>query len=210
MRVLLTGASGMVGQGVLRECLRADDVTAVVSLGRSPSGVQDQKLRELPLDAALDGTFDACFFCLGVSSAGMTEEAYTRVTYGLTLDLAARVQACSPDAVFTYVSGAGTRSDEGGGMWARVKGRTENALIAMFGERAYLFRPGLIRPLHGARSKTASYRWAYYAIWPLLPILVGLGAGTTTERLGRAMLAVARHGDADKHPGTKAINRLGA
>jgi uncharacterized protein YbjT (DUF2867 family) len=212
VRILLTGASGMVGGGVLRECLRAADVTEVVSIVRAPTGEADPKLTELvapdPRAVRLDGAFDACFFCLGVSSAGITEEAYTKVTYELTLAIARELANGSPRPCFTYVSGAGTRGDENGGMWARVKGRTENALIALFGERAYMFRPGLIRPMHGARSKTTSYRMFYIAAWPLMPLLSAVGIATTTERIGCAMLALARHGDATKIVGTRDINRL--
>jgi uncharacterized protein YbjT (DUF2867 family) len=204
VRVLLFGATGMVGQGVLRECLLAPDVERAVTVGRSATGQSHPKLRELvaldlfdlsSLEPELAG-FDACFFCLGVSSAGMSEEAYTRVTHDLTLSVARTLVRHNPRMTFVYVSGAGTDSTERGrSMWARVKGRTENALLALF-ESAYMFRPGLIQPLHGIRSRTTWYRVLYVFVAPAVPLLRRLmpNAVTTTEQMGRAMLAVARRG----------------
>jgi uncharacterized protein YbjT (DUF2867 family) len=217
MKVLVFGASGMVGQGVVRECVRAIDVTEVVAVGRAPSGLPaDPKFREIvhadlsdvtAIDDQLAG-FDACFFCLGVTSAGLDEAAYTRVTYDFTLAPARALARHSPGITFIYVSGAGTDSTEKGrSMWARVKGRTENALLALF-PNAYMFRPGGIQPRHGARSKTRSYRIAYAIAWPLLPLLKLVGAITTTERVGLAMLNVARRGADTKLLGTRDINRL--
>ena len=194
----------MVGQGVLRESLIAPDVTRVVTLGRSATGQHHEKLREIvradlsnvPSYAPELDRFDACFFCLGVSSAGMTEERYTRVTYDLTLAIAQALARLNPSMTFIYVSGMGTDSSERGGtMWARVKGRTENALLKL-PFKAYMFRPGLIIPLHGITSRTAWYRVLYVMLKPLLPIVkkVFPGSVTTTEQVGRAMLAVAREG----------------
>ena len=205
MNVLLFGASGMVGQGVLRECLLAPDVLSVVTIVRSASGRQHPKLRELvhpdllnysAIEAELSG-FDACFFCLGVSSAGMSEADYTRISYSYTLAAAETLARLNPQMTFTYVSGAGTDSTEQGrSMWARVKGRTENALLRLPFKGAYMFRPGMIQPLHGIRSKTASYQMLYTLLGPLLPLLRRLFPRqiTTTEQVGQAMLAVARHG----------------
>jgi uncharacterized protein YbjT (DUF2867 family) len=216
MKILVFGASGMIGQGVLRECLRAPDVSEVIVVGRTPLGVTDAKLREVvhadftdftPVEAQL--ACDACLFCLGVSSAGMSEADYTRVTYDYTLAAARSIVKVSPQAVFIYVSGAGTDSTEKkGGMWARVKGKTENALLAMPFRAVYMFRPGGIQPMHGAKSKTRSYRIAYTVAWPLLPLLKAVGAITTTERMGLAMLNAVRHGAPAKLLGTKAINQL--
>ena len=182
MKVRLFGATGMVGQGVLRECLRAEDVERVVTVGRSASGVEDAKLREIlspdlksllrseesrGLESDLTG-FDACFFCLGVSSSGMKEAEYERVTYGLTMAAAKALSRLNPETAFIYVSGAGTDSTEMGRvMWARVKGKTENALLRLPLE-AYMFRPGLIEPLDGIRSKTRLYRVMYMLMKPLL------------------------------------------
>ena len=205
MNVILFGASGMVGQGVLRECLRDPQVGRVLSVARSAGGALHPKLRELvhadlfdlqPVRAELAG-YDACFFCLGVSSAGMSEDAYWRVTFDLTLAAARTLAYLNPLMSFVYVSGAGTDSTEKGHvMWARVKGATENALLALPFRAAYMFRPGIIQPLHGVRSKTGSYRVFYTLAAPLLPLARALWPSqvTTTEQVGRAMLKVARDG----------------
>lgn len=205
MKVLLLGATGMVGQGVLRECLLADDVAEVVTLGRTPTGQQDPKLRELvhadlfdcsAIEAQLSG-FDAGFFCIGATSSGMTEAGYTRLTHDLTLAVAQTLARLNPSMCFVYVSGAGADSSETSTtMWKRVRGRLENALQRLPFEAVYVFRPGIIQPLHGIRSKTDAYRWFYSLSRPLLPLLRALMPGTvlSTEIVGRAMLSVARHG----------------
>ena len=209
MKILLFGATGMVGQGVLRECLLDPDVQLVQTLGRSATGVQQPKLREIvhadllhysSIEADLSG-FDACFFCLGVSSAGMKEEAYERLTYGMTLAAAETLSRLNPQMTFVYVSGSGTDSSEQGRtMWARIKGKTENALLRLPFKAAYMFRPGFIEPLYGARSRTTAYRVIYTLAKPLLPLLRWAmpNAILTTEQIGRAMLIVARRG-APKH-----------
>jgi uncharacterized protein YbjT (DUF2867 family) len=205
MDLILFGATGMVGQGVLRECLRAADVARVVAVGRSTSGASHPKLRELiradlfDLDAMADELtgFDACFFCLGVSSAGMAEPDYTRLTHDLTLAVAETLVRLNPRMTFVYVSGAGTDSSERGRvMWARVKGRTENALSRLPFRAVYLFRPGIIQPLHGAVSRTRSIRLLYAVLRPILPLLRRLMPNQvlTTEAMGQAMLAAARDG----------------
>jgi uncharacterized protein YbjT (DUF2867 family) len=205
MKVLLFGATGMVGQGVLRECLLDPDVTQVVCVGRSATGQVHPKLRELVVadPGDLSGILfdllrlDACFFCLGVSAAGMSEEAYRRITYDLTLSAAQTLARLNPEMTFVYVSGAGTDSSErGGSMWARVKGATENALMRLPFKAAYMFRPGGIQPLHGVRSKTALYRWLYVFAGPLFGLLRRVAPGwvTTSEQVGRAMLVVAKRG----------------
>ncbi|AJE81246.1 MULTISPECIES: NAD(P)H-binding protein [Streptomyces] len=203
MHVLLFGASGMVGQGVLRECLRDEGVASVRAVVRAPLGVSHPKLRELRHQdftdfSALTAEFadtDACFFCLGVSAAGYDEREYTTVTYDYAL-AAARALPAKPELAFVYVSGEGTDgTEQGRRMWARVKGRTENALLARDFE-AYMFRPGFIKPLHGARSRTRWYRLFYLATSWLYPVLRLLGPAhvTTTENVGRAMLVVSRRG----------------
>jgi len=205
MRVLLFGATGMVGQGVLRECLLAPDVESVLAVGRSPLRERHQKLRELlvpdlfdlaPHASELTG-YTACFFCLGVSSAGMSEAGYRHLTLDLTLSVAGLVARQNPGLTFVYVSGAGT--DPAGrsrSMWARVKGETENALLRLPFESAYLFRPGYIQPVHGVTSRTPWYRLAYAVLGPLFPLWRRLFPRlvTTTELVGRAMLAAARQG----------------
>jgi len=204
MRVILFGATGMVGQGVLRECLLDDAVTEVLSVGRSSVGTTNTKLREVigpdpsdlsSVDSELGG-FDACLFCLGVSSAGMGEDAYRRITYDLTLAVARTLASANPGMCLIYVSGTGTDSTEKGRtMWARVKGATENALFELM-PNAYMFRPGIIQPLHGIRSRTRAYRVFYAAARPLFPVLRRLFPRRviTTEQVGRAMINVAARG----------------
>jgi uncharacterized protein YbjT (DUF2867 family) len=205
MKVILFGATGMVGQGVLRECLLDPDVESILVVGRSSVAQQHAKLREIvrsdlfdlsALETDLRG-FEACFFCPGVSSAGMKEDLYRRVTYDLTLAVASTLARLNPGMAFIYVSGAGTDSSERGRMmWARVKGATENALLRLPFKAAYMFRPAAIVPLHGIKSKTKVYRALYAAIGPLLPLLYVAAPKyvTTTEQLGRAMIRVAKDG----------------
>jgi uncharacterized protein YbjT (DUF2867 family) len=221
MNVLLFGATGMVGQGVLRECLQARDVALVQTVGRKATDQQNAKLKEVVQDNLFDVDamaselqgFDACFFCLGVSAAGMTEAAYSHLTYDLTLAVAEKLAAWNPGMTFTYVSGAGTDSTEQGrSMWARVKGRTENALQRLPFKAVYVFRPGVIQPLHGIRSKTASYQLFYSLTKPLLTPLRTLLPNhiLTTEMVGQAMLAVVRHGYAKAVLETADIRALAA
>jgi uncharacterized protein YbjT (DUF2867 family) len=195
----------MVGQGVLRECLRAVDVEFVQTVGRTATGQQHPKLREMVRPSLMDFSdvesqlqnFDACFFCLGVSSAGLSEAQYTRVTYDLTLAAAQTLLRLNPQMTFVYVSGAGTDSTEKGrSMWARVKGRTENALGALPFKAVYLFRPGVIQPLDGIHSQTRSYRVLAVLFRPFFPMLRALFPLQilSTRSIGQAMLAVARNG----------------
>ena len=205
MKVILFGASGMVGQGVLRECLLDPEVTSVLSIVRSSTGQQHPKLREIvhkdffdfsSIEPELSG-LDACFFCLGVSSAGMSEENYRRVTYDIALAAAQTLVKLNPNMTFIFISGAGTDSSEHGRvMWARVKGQTENALLRLPFKAAYMFRPGVIVPLHGIKSRTMLYRIPYAVLGPILPLLKRLFPKyvTTTEKLGRAMLTAAKRG----------------
>jgi uncharacterized protein YbjT (DUF2867 family) len=204
MKVMIYGATGMVGQGVLRACLREPDVELVVTIGRTATGVQTAKLREIVhrdmesyagMEAAL-AEFNACFFCLGVTSNGMKEADYSRVTYGFTLAAAEALSRVNPGMTFIYVSGSGTDSTEKGrAMWARIKGRTENALLKL-PLSAYMFRPGFIQPMDGIQSKTPSYRIFYKVLGPLLPVLRWAlpNQVLTTQEIGQAMLAVAKHG----------------
>ena len=209
MKVILFGASGMVGQGVLRECLLDPAVTTVLSIVRSSTGQQHPKLREIvhndfldfsSLAAEMSGA-DACLFCLGVSSAGMSEESYRRVTHDITLAAAGTLVKLNPNMTFVFISGAGTDSSEHGRMmWARVKGQTENELLRLPFKAAYMFRPGVIVPLHGIKSRTMLYRVPYAVLGPILPLLQRLFPKyvTTTEKLGRAMLTAGKQG-APKH-----------
>jgi uncharacterized protein YbjT (DUF2867 family) len=204
MKVILFGATGMVGQGVLRECLLADEVESVLAIVRRPTGKKHAKLHELAhqdfydfsaIEADLAG-YDACFFCLGVSSLGMNEKDYTRVSYDITMAAARVLVRLNPGMTFIYVSGAGTDSTEHGRlMWARVKGRVENELLGMF-KGACMFRPAYIQPLHGVAAKSTMTRIAYAAVGPLYPVWKALFPKyvTTTEQVGRAMIQVAKHG----------------
>ena len=204
MKVLIFGATGMVGQGVLRECLLDPEVELAVTVGRTATGAQDAKLREIVLADMKNYTeiedqlagFDACFFCLGVSSSGMKEADYARVTYDLTLAAAETLSRVNPQMTFIYVSGQGTDSSERGRtMWARVKGRTENALLRL-PLKTYMFRPGMIEPLDGIKSKTPAYRLLYKICGPLLPALRWTFPNQvlSTREIGQAMLAVAKRG----------------
>ncbi|ULA64301.1 MAG: hypothetical protein LZF86_120022 [Nitrospira sp.] len=219
MNILIFGATGMVGQGVLHECLTAPDVDQVMTVGRTPVEQTHSKLKQLvqadpmALDTCeqeLQG-FDACFFCLGVSSSGMSEAAYRRITYDVTLHAATVLARVNPGMCFIYVSGAGTDSSEQGrSMWARVKGKTENDLQKLPFRGVYLFRPGVIQPLHGIQSKTSSYRIFYRLANPFLSLIrrVCPSAITTTADIGQAMLHAARQGDARRIIEAKDINRL--
>lgn len=203
MKILIYGATGMVGHGVLHACLDADDVESVTSIGRTPLGYTHPKLRELihadlynyaGLEESLRG-FDACFFCLGTSSAGKTEAAYSRITYDLTLAAAQVLLKLNPNMVFTYISGASTDSSEQGkSMWARVKGKTENALLRLPFKGAYMFRPGLIRATDGAVSKTPVYRLFYTLFSPFIPLLHRAFPNhvVSTREIGVSMLSLVR------------------
>jgi uncharacterized protein YbjT (DUF2867 family) len=205
VKVVLFGATGMVGRGVLRECLLDPDVESVLAVVRKASLPPHDKLREIvhqdvydlaTIEGRLSG-YDACFFCLGVSSVGMKEETYRRVTYDLTVSVAKTLAKLNPTMTFIYVSGAGTDSTERGrSMWARVKGRTENTLLETPFKAVYLFRPAYIQPLHGVRTKTAWYGALYAVMRPFYPVLKMLFPNyvTTTECLGRAMLSVTTRG----------------
>jgi hypothetical protein len=187
----------MVGQGVLRECLRDSDVEIVLLIGRGPIAQQHPKIRQIvrpdPGDLALvqsDVTgYDAAFFCLGVSSAGMSAATYRRITYDLTIRAARTLAQQNPGMTFIYVSGKGTDSAERGRLaWARVKGATENALLRMPFKAAYMFRPGAIRPMHGEAPKANVTRIALKLMGWTIPLIqtIAPNAVTTTERMGRA------------------------
>ena len=219
MKVILFGATGMVGQGSLRECLLDPGIESVLAVGRSPIAQRHPKLREILRDSFLDYSaiesqltgYDACFFCLGVSSVGMSEERYRHLTYDITLAAATALARQNPQMVFVYVSGQGTDSTEQGRlMWARVKGKTENDLFKLPFKAAYMFRPAAIQPLHGIRSKTAWIQAIYVITAPLLSLLhrVAPKYVTTTEQIGRAMIKVARDGYPRPVLENEDINRL--
>ena len=204
MRALLFGGSGMIGQGVLRECLLRPEVTEVISVGRTPLEQKHEKLKELLRKDLSDWTgaeeqltgIDAVFFCLGVSSGGMSEAEYTRLSYELPMNVAQVLKKTSPGLTFCFISGAGTDSTEKGRtMWARVKGRTENALQKLGFKAVYCFRPGYIQPMDGIVSKTPSYRTMYKFTGQLYPLFKGFKKFvTSTRQIGFAMVAVAVKG----------------
>ncbi len=205
MKVIIFGTTGMIGQGALRECLLAPDVEKVLSVVRTSAGRERPKLREVvhrnfldfsPLEGELTG-FDAAFFCLGVSSVGMDPEQYRVVTFDISVAAGRLLAKLNPGMTFIYVSGMGTDSSERGRVrWARVKGQTENALLQLPFKAAYMLRPALIQPMHGITSKTGLYRAVYAITAPLIPALRRALPKyfTTTEQMGRAMLALARRG----------------
>lgn len=204
MKVVLFGATGMVGQGVLRECLRDAEVERVLVIGRRSIGNQNEKIREILHRDFLDFSsiadqlsgYDACFFCLGISSVGMNERDYYHMTYEFTMAAAQVLAKQNPGMTFIYVSGAGTDSTEKGRLaWARVKGKTENTLFKL-PFKAYAFRPGYVQPLDGIKAKTKLYSVLYSVVGALYPLLrtVFPKYVTTTEQVGRAMICVAKKG----------------
>ncbi|MGG7104195.1 NAD(P)H-binding protein [Rhodococcus sp. 24CO] len=201
MKVVVFGATGMVGNSVLRECLTDSRIDTVVTVGRNPITIGDAKIVDIVHRDLLDLTSiegdltgaDACFFCLGASSAGMNETDYTRITRDLTLAAATTLARLNPQMVFVYVSGESADSTETSTtMWKRVRGATENALLAL-PLTVYIFRPGFIRPRPGSPSKTWWYK-AFYQVsaglYPLLRIVLP-GSVTTSENIGTAMITLA-------------------
>jgi uncharacterized protein YbjT (DUF2867 family) len=219
MKVILFGATGMVGSGVLKECLADARVLSVLVVGRSTCGMTHPKVHEIiradffdyaDIKADLAG-YDACLFCLGVSAARLNEKQYHRLTYELTVATAKAIVALNPTLTFCYVSGAGTDSTERGRfMWARVKGKTENHLLRLPFKAAFMFRPGFIQPLKGVRSKTKLYQAIYTLVGPLYPLLRRLAPKyvTTTENVGRAMIRVAASGYSKRIIESHDINEL--
>ena len=221
MNVLLFGATGMVGQGALLECLDDPDVASVLAVVRKPTGTTHPKLREVlhsdftdysAIEAEM-ATCEVCLFCLGVSAAGMTEEAYRHITYDYTLAAAKTMARLRPDSVFLYVSGEGTDTAERSRMmWARVKGRTENDLLKLPFKAAYMFRPGYIQPARGVRSGTPLYQAIYTTVGFLFPVFKAVVPGmvTSSDVVGRAMIAAVRAGGPSRVIETREINALGA
>ena len=199
MKVIITGCSGMVGKGVLLECLDAPEIQEVLSLGRRKLNLSHPKLKELVIDNFEDYSavqeqlkgYDACYFCLGISSAGMKEAEYSKITYDFTLALARTLVQLNPQMLFTYVSGAGTDSTEKGrSMWARVKGKTENDLLSLGFRQAVMFRPGMIIPERGIKSQTKSYQFMYDNFMWLVKLIrfISPNSVVTTTDIGRAMV----------------------
>ena len=214
-KVIITGTTGMIGKGVLYECLDHPEITEVLVINRTSLGMQHAKLKEVlhkdfsdlcAIKETLQG-YDACYFCLGVSVVGMNEEKYTNLTYNLTTHFAETV--INPNMTFIYVSGTGTDSTEQGRtMWARVKGRTENALLAMPFKKSYMFRPGMIIPLKGIKSGTGWYNAIYTILRPFFPLFLRSSNITDTTRIGIAMINVLLNGSDKTHLENKDINAL--
>jgi uncharacterized protein YbjT (DUF2867 family) len=215
LKVIITGSTGMVGEGVLHECLLHPDVEAVHVLNRRPCKILHPKLTEIlygdffnftSIENKLEG-FNACFFCLGVSSVGMKEEKYYHITYDITMALASVLARVNPGMVFCYVSGVGTDSTEKGrSMWARVKGKTENKLMEMFPKKAYMFRPGYIQPTKGLKNTYKIYRMLgfTYPLWKLVfPRYV-----TTLRNIGIAMINTVIRGYEKQVLECQDINKL--
>jgi uncharacterized protein YbjT (DUF2867 family) len=218
LRVIITGATGMVGKGVLLQCLDDQRVATVLVINRQTIGLEHPKLTEIihkdfydlsGIEHRLAG-YDACFFCLGVSAFRMKENDYHRITYDLTIHMAETLLKLNPGMCFCYVSGQGTASSEKGSMWARIKGKTENRLLSMPFRSAFMFRPGYIQPMRNIRSRTAVYNAVYVVLKPLYPLLkkIAPNALTTNEAVGKAMIHVAAHGYPKKHLDPGDINML--
>ncbi|WP_046242907.1 NAD-dependent epimerase/dehydratase family protein [Hymenobacter terrenus] len=201
IRAIITGATGMVGEGVLLECLRSSDVEAILVLGRKPIGIKHRKLREVlhadfqnlsAIENELTG-YNACFFCAGISSVGVSKPEYERITHDLTLHVAHTLVRLSPEMTFEYVSGDGTDSrEQSRSHWARVKGRTENELLALPFRQAYMFRPGLMRPVPGQRNVPRLMRaiaWFYPVVRRLAP-----AHACELRDVGQAMIAAVLEG----------------
>lgn len=220
MKVIIFGTTGMVGQGVLRECLIDPEVESVLSVVRRSSGQTHAKLKELLHDNFFDFSkiendlrgYDACFFCLGITSVGMSEQEYQRITYDITIAVAQTLLKLNPNLTFVFVSGTGTDSTEKSKtMWARIKGKTENALLQMPFKAKYMFRPAFIQPAHGIVSKTKLYRVFYLLMAPVYPLLKLIFPRhvTTTEKVARAMIRVVKHGASKNILENADINEIG-
>ena len=205
MNVVIFGATGMIGQGVLRECLIDSTITRLLTVGRSAASASDPRLQQIvhadlfdldAIAAQLTG-LDACFFCLGITSVGLNETDYTRITYDITMAVARTLARTSPQMTFVFTSGVGADSSEKGSvMWARVKGKAENAVLALPFKASYVVRPGALQPLHGIKSRTGWYQALYTVLWPAMSLARRLAPRhiLTTEQMGRAMIRVAQRG----------------
>jgi uncharacterized protein YbjT (DUF2867 family) len=219
LKVVITGATGMVGKGVLLECLDNDDIDSVLLINRRSIDMDHPKLKEIihkdfhdlsSIEDQLSG-YDACFFCLGISAYRMSEEDYKKITYDLTLHFANTLLKLNPEMTFCYVSGQGTDSTEKSRMmWANVKGKTENAILALPFRKAYMFRPGFIQPMKGIKSSTKMYNTMYTIIKPIIPVfkLLSPKSITDTDRVGKAMINSVTKGYGKTHLDNKDINQL--
>ena len=219
IKAIIFGASGMVGRGVLLECLDCGDVESVLIVNRESIGINHAKLKEVihkdflnydAIEEQLKG-FNACFWTLGISAIGLSEEKYKQITYDFTLKAAKTIIKLNPETTFCYVSGAGTDSTEKGrSMWARVKGKTENDIMKLPFKGSYVFRPGYIQPMRGVKSKTGWYNTMYVLFKWLYPLFKTLFPGmvTTTINFGKAMIKCAKDGYSQQILNSKDINSL--
>jgi hypothetical protein len=221
INAIITGTSGMVGKGVLLECLESPDVHSVLIINRHSIGMIHPKLKEIVLPDFFNLSkikndlkgYNACYFCSGVSSIGLTEEVYNNLTYNLTVNFAKCLYELNPEMIFCYVSGTGTDSTEKGKiMWARVKGKTENAIAKMGFKTAFMFRPGVIIPEKGVKSKTPLYNSLYVILTPFMPLIKKLfpTSVTTSINVGKAMINVTLKGFDRLHLENNEINRAAA
>jgi nucleoside-diphosphate-sugar epimerase len=217
MKVIITGSTGMVGKGVLLECIDDPGVEKVLLINRNPIGMSHPKIEEvihkdfsdfLAIKNQMNG-YDVCYHCMGVSSVGMSESEFNKFTFELTKALASVLYSVQPNMVFFYVSGMGTDSSEKGKvMWARVKGKTENMILNMGFKDAYVFRPGAIIPERGIKSRTKLYNIFYILFRPFFPLMKRIKSVTTTSKVGRAMINLYRHPQVNKHIEGEDINRV--
>lgn len=219
-KVIVTGATGMVGKGVLLECIDSKLIDKILVVGRNPNTVKDDKVEEVlvedffhleSIEENIKG-YDACFFCLGTTSFGLPEAEYSRITFDITTHFAQFYLKQNPGSIFSYVSGAGTDgSKKSRIMWVRVKGNTENALLDMGFKKAYMFRPGYIHPMRGIQSKTAWIRVLYALFSPIYLLLKHIpGAATSTENVGKAMIQTINSDYPNSFLGNKEINKVAA
>lgn len=213
IKAIITGSTGMVGKGVLLECLDHSEVEEVLILNRRSLGLDHPKLKELVIKDFMDigkhkdelKGYNACFHCMGVSVIGLSEEQYTHITYNMTKELADILYDLNKEAVFIYVSGIGT-SESGRAMWAKVKGRTERYVMEKGFKDAYMYRPGMIIPERGIKSSTGWYNAIYVIMRPFFPLLKKMKNVTTTTRLGLAMINNVLKGAEEKYPENPDIN----
>jgi uncharacterized protein YbjT (DUF2867 family) len=205
INAILYGATGMIGSGVLIECLEDPDVKSVLIIGRSSAGVKHPKVKELLIQDFTDYSsvedqltgYNACFFCLGISSFRMPEDKYTKITYDFSVAAAEVLSRLNPEMTFSFISGQGTDgTEQSSTMWARVKGKAENAVKSHPFKAVYLFRPGYIHPMKGVKSRTKVYQILIPIFSPLYPLMKRLmpGSVTTSENLGKAMINSAKIG----------------
>lgn len=218
MNVIITGSTGMVGKGVLLECIDDATVENILLINRSPITISHPKIKEIIHQdftnfSSIENEFvgyDACFHCMGVSSAGISDETYYKLTYTISEALVNAVYKANPNMLFTYVSGAGTDSSEqGNSNWARVKGKTENLILNKGFKNAYAFRPAAILPERGVKSKTKWYNFLYLVTKPVFPLLYRMKSVTSTSKIGRAMLNLYNKPQSLKHLEAAAINKIG-